>query len=103
MAPILCYLHEIVRPNVSAEFRWVHGHDGMLNRLEVQPPIRLRDTADNPAGERAAPTTVGEHDYTVSRRVPHHIALIDSRSAMLEVNIRRGSSDANAQTPSDAL
>src|SRR5579862_7103004 len=103
MAPILGDFDEIVGPNIAPECRWVHGYDGMLNRLKVRPPIGLRNAADNLVGERASPTTVGEHDHSVSRGIAHHIALKDCRPAMLEVNLRRGSSYARAQTPPDAL
>src|SRR5579862_7735894 len=103
MAPILGDFDEIVGPNIAPECRWVHGYDGMLNRLKVRPPIGLRNAADNLVGERASPTTVGEHDHSVSRGIAHHIALKDCRPAMLEVNLRRGSSYAHAQTPPDAL
>src|ERR1700691_738320 len=103
MAPVLGYFDEIVGSNIAPEFRWVHGYDDMVNRLKIRPPIRLRNTADNLVVERAAPATVGEHDHSVSRGIPHHVALKDCRPSMLEVNMRRGSSHAYAQTPPDAL
>ena len=103
MAPVLGDFDEIVGSNIAPEFRWIHGYYGMLNRLKIRPPVRLRNAADNLVEERATPTTVGEHDHSVSRGIPHHIALKDCRSAMLEVNLRRGPSYAHAQTPPDAL
>src|SRR5579872_1421246 len=103
MAPILGDFDEIVGPNIAPEFRWVDRYYGMLNRLKIRPRVRLRNAADNLVGELSASPTVGEHDHSVSREIPHHVTLIDCRAAMLEVNMRRGSSHAHAQTPPDAF
>src|SRR3984957_8205663 len=89
VAPILRDLDEVVDSDVTAEFRWVHRNYSVLHRLKIRPFVSLRDTADDLVRKRAAPTTVGEHDHAVPRRVPHHVALVDCRSAMLEVNMRR--------------
>jgi hypothetical protein len=47
----------------------------MLNRLEIRPRVSLSNAPDNLVGELAAPTTVGEHDHSISRGISNHVTL----------------------------